>query len=98
MVRPLLFCFADESPEQLQRIGSKRLGNGEEFYDVQTTFAAFVLGDKRLRFPKFFGERLLTDASLVSRCNEQADETGILGGLEGLFHWPPGALIRRRSI
>lgn len=34
LVRPLLFSFADESPEQLQRIGSERLGNSDEFYDV----------------------------------------------------------------
>ena len=47
---------AQQDRHQLERAHIQSAGDGDEFHDVELAFAAFVFGDKRLRFLQATGE------------------------------------------
>jgi hypothetical protein len=72
--------------EELQRIGAKGPGNGDELDNVDPPFAALIFGDKGLRPPELRGQRLLANAGFMSRCDKNLDKAAVFRGFEGFLH------------
>jgi len=87
---------AERRLQEPHRVGADRLADGEEFEDIDATFAALVLGDEGLVFAEPFGELLLGETGAVTRPNQQLAKSGLPWRMYG-FSDAARAMSHRRS-
>src|SRR5258708_15998308 len=79
LCRPL-----NQDLQQFIRVCFNGPTNLDEFDDVDTPFATFVFGDKRLRPTNAFGEFTLGQAGSFSRPDPHIAKRGLLSRMDGL--------------
>jgi len=84
--------------EQAHGVASDRSGYCDEFDRIDAPFATFELGDEGLRLAEFVRQFLLNHARILSRVFQQGEKAGVIGGVKGLAHAPPGEEARRKLI
>lgn len=73
-------------PENLDRVCLGRLGDGDEFYDVEAPLPRLDLGDIRLRHAKCAGHVGLLETGVQSRFHKQFAKLFVCGGEFGFRH------------
>ena len=63
-----------------------RLGDSQEFDDIDAALAALVLGDEGLRLFQPFGQVMLGETRLFARFDHQLAKGGLLGGVDGFAY------------
>jgi hypothetical protein len=74
------------------------LTNLDKFHDVDTPFAAFIFGDKRLRFMKSLGELVLCQAGGFALLDHQFAERGLPGGMDRFAEFARASSHRREGL
>jgi hypothetical protein len=67
-----------------------RLCDRDEFDDIDAPLASFDFGYERLRLTKPVRQFLLDDPGILPRLLKQREQAGVIRGVKGLAHAPPG--------
>src|SRR6266567_3358313 len=75
-----------QRPQNLYWVRPNRLGDRQEFDDIDAALAALVLGDEGLRPFQPFGQVMLGETRLFARLYHQLAKGGLLGGVDGFTY------------
>jgi hypothetical protein len=85
LLAPRRFAFATghKGRHQLERVRPKGPGDNDEFHDIKPALAAFVFGDKGLRFVQPTGEDVLGQPCGLARPDHKLAKGGLVGRMDG---------------
>jgi hypothetical protein len=88
----------NQDPQQFIGVCFNGLTNLDEFDDVDTPFAAFVFGDKRLRSMKALGELVLCQAGSLARRDHQIAKGSLSYGMDRFVEFSRTCSHRRGRL
>jgi hypothetical protein len=74
---------AQKVRHQVERIRAQGAGDHDEFHDIEPALAAFIFGDKGLRFIQATGEGVLGQPGGLARPDHKLAEGGLVGRMDG---------------
>jgi hypothetical protein len=79
------------------RVGTKHPTNAEILHNIQTPLSSFVLGHKRLWPAQANGYVVLGEFRVLSRLNQQAQQSHIFIRVDRLQAWVP-VILRQSTL